>query len=148
MYIALQIILGWFYGHTAEYFLHKHVLHNHKRFKGPFKRHFGTHHRIARQNKMYDENYLKITKNSSAFEVIGLSLLLLFHLPLLFIIPYFWMTLLYSALAYYYIHRKSHIDIVWGKKWLPWHYAHHMETDQHRSWGVRLHIFDWLFLKM
>ncbi len=146
MYIALQIFLGWIYGHAAEYLIHKHILHNNRRFKKVFKRHFGTHHRIARKNEMYDESYLQLSKNSSAFEILGLSLLLLSHLPLLFIIPYFWMTLLYSALVYYYVHRRSHIDVAWGKKWLPWHYAHHMEKDQHQNWGVRLPIFDGLLL--
>ena len=142
MYIALQILLGWIYGHAAEYIIHKYVLHNYKLFKGPFKRHFGTHHKIARKNNMYDENYLKLSKNNSVFEILGLTVLLLLHIPLLFIIPYFWMTLVYSALAYYYIHRKSHINVDWGKKWLPWHYAHHMEKDQHKNWGVRLPILD------
>jgi len=142
MYIALQILLGWVYGHASEYFIHKHVLHNHKRFKGPFKRHFGTHHKIARQNEMYDKNYLTLTKNNSAFEVLGLTLLVLSHMPLLFIIPYFWLTLVYSAVAYYYVHRRSHIDVAWGEKWMPWHYAHHMERDQNRNWGVRLPIID------
>ena len=142
MWIALQIFGGWIYGHAAEYLIHKYVLHNHRWFKGPFKRHFGTHHRISRQNDMYDENYLSFFRKDSVFEVLGLSLLLLSHLPLLFIIPYFWMTLLYSACVYYYVHRRSHVDVEWGKKWLPWHYAHHMEKDQHQNWGVRLPIFD------
>jgi hypothetical protein len=148
MWIALQIFGGWIYGHAAEYLIHKYVLHNHRWFKGPFKRHFGTHHRISRQNDMYDESYLGLSKSSSAFEILGLSLLLLSHLPLLFIIPYFWMTLLYSACVYYYVHRRSHIDVEWGKKWLPWHYAHHMEKDQHQNWGVRLPIFDKVFSKI
>ena len=111
MWIALQIFGGWIYGHAAEYLIHKHVLHNHRWFKGPFKRHFGKHHRISRQNDMYDENYLSFFRRDSVFEVLGLSLLLLSHLPLLFIIPYFWMTLLYSACVYYYVHRQ----IVTGK---------------------------------
>ncbi len=148
MWIALQIFGGWIYGHAAEYLIHKYVLHNHRWFKGPFKRHFGTNHRISRQNDMYDEIYLNFFRKDSVFEVLGLSLLLFSHLPLLFIIPYFWMTLLYSACAYYYIHRRSHVDVEWGKKWLPWHYAHHMEKDQHQNWGVRLPIFDKVFSKI
>ena len=148
MYIALQVFIGWVYGHAAEYFIHKYVLHNNKLFKNIFKRHFGTHHRIARKNKMYDENYLNLLKKSSVFEILGLSLLLLLHSPLLLIIPYFWMPLLYSAFAYYYIHRRSHLDVSWGKKWLPWHYSHHMENDQNKNWGVRLPMFDMLFSKI
>ena len=145
MYIALQVLLGWMYGHAAEYFIHKYVLHNNKIFKKIFKRHFGTHHRIARKNEMYDASYIKLSKNSSAFELLGLSLLLLLHLPLMLIIPYFWITLLYSACVYYYVHRRSHVDVEWGRRWMPWHYEHHMGKDQHRNWGVRLPIFDRIF---
>jgi hypothetical protein len=142
--IFFQIIAGWFYGHIAEYFIHKHVLHNNKLFKKNFKRHFGTHHRISRKNEMYDKNYEKTFHNDSLFELLGLSLLLLLHFPLFFIVPYFWLTLLYSAISYYTLHRISHIHVSWGKKWLPWHYAHHMHKNQHENWGVRLPLIDWL----
>ena len=48
---------------------------------------------------------------------------------------------------YYTMHRKSHIDVAWGKKWMPWHYEHHMGKDQHKNWGVRLPVFDGLLHK-
>ena len=71
-----------------------------------------------------------------------LFLLLLSHLPIVFIFPFFYLALLYSVLMYYTLHRKSHIDVEWGKKWMPWHYEHHMGKDQHKNWGVRLPIID------
>jgi len=143
--IALQIISGWLYGHFAEYFIHKNILHNNKRFKKMFKRHFGKHHRISRQNEMYDKNYQRILHGDSLFELGGLLLLLLVHLPIVYIAPYFWFTLLFTGLSYYILHRTSHIYVAWGKKWLPWHYEHHMGKNQHKNWGVRLPIIDWLF---
>lgn len=143
--IIFQIILGWLYGHFAEYFIHKNVLHNNTKFRKIFKRHFGTHHKISRKNEMYDVNYQKTFHNDSLFELGGLSLLLLIHLPIIYIAPYFWLTLLFSSISYYTLHRMSHIHTAWGKKWLPWHYAHHMDKDQHKNWGVRLPIIDILF---
>ena len=140
--MVTQIVLGWLYGHLAEYILHKYLLHNNKTFKKLFKRHFGTHHRISRQNEMYDANYERTFHNDSLFELGGLSILLLLHSPVIYIFPYFGLTLLYSALIYYTAHRLSHIKTNWGKKWLPWHYDHHMSKNQHENWGVRLPIFD------
>ncbi len=139
-YAVAQIIIGWIYGHFAEYLIHKYILHDHNRFKNAFKRHFGTHHRISRKNKMYDEGYEKTFNSSSLFELGGLSLLLLSHLPLVYILPYFYCTLLYSAFVYYCIHRLSHLYTNLGRKILPWHYQHHMAKNQHENWGVRLPI--------
>jgi len=140
--MVIQITLGWIYGHFAEYILHKYLLHNNKLFKKIFKRHFGTHHKISRKNDMYDENYRKTLHSDSLFELGGLSFLLLLHLPIVYILPYFWFTLLYSAFIYYTAHRLSHIKTGLGKKLLPWHYNHHMSKNQHENWGVRLPIFD------
>ena len=145
MGMVLQILTGWLYGHLAEYFIHKHILHNNKYFKKIFKRHFGTHHKISRQSEMYDVNYQKTFHNDSLFELGGLSLLLLVHLPIIYIAPYFWLTLLFSGISYYALHRMAHIHTAWGKRWLPWHYSHHMGKDQHKNWGVRLPIIDILF---
>ena len=143
-YAITQIILGWLYGHLVEYLIHKYILHDHNRFKNAFKRHFGTHHKISRKNEMYDEGYEKTFNSSSLFELGGLSLLLLSHLPLVYILPYFYCTLIYSALVYYSVHRLSHLYTDLGRKLLPWHYAHHMAKNQHENWGVRLPIFDLL----
>ncbi len=142
--IVAQVLVAWLYGHFVEYFIHKHVLHNRKKFKKIFKRHFGTHHNISRKNEMYDKNYLKVFRNDSAFELLGLSFLLISHSPLLLYFPYAYFTLIVSAIVYYAVHRKSHIDVAWGKKWLPWHAEHHMGKNQHMNWGVRLPLIDML----
>ena len=145
MIIVLQILLAWSYGHLVEYATHKHILHNHKKFKKIFKRHFGTHHNISRKNDMYDESYKKLLSGDIKFEFYGLLILLIIHLPVLFILPYFYATLLVSCAMYYTAYRKAHIDVAWGKKWLPWHAAHHMGQNQHMNWGIRLPIVDMLF---
>jgi len=138
--MILQIIFAWIYSHIFEYVSHKYFLHNHRRFLFAFKNHFGKHHKISRKNDMKDESYKNIL--SSRFEIYSLLAVSLIHLPVVFFFPAAYVTLVFCLLMYYFIHRKSHTDIVWGKKWLPWHYAHHMGIDQHKNWGVRLPIID------
>jgi sterol desaturase/sphingolipid hydroxylase (fatty acid hydroxylase superfamily) len=89
---------------------------------------------------MYDSSYENLL--SSKFEVISLSLALIIHLPVLYFAPYFFAAILWSVIAYYTIHKISHVNTEWGKRWLPWHYEHHMGKNQHVNWGVRLPIID------
>ncbi len=35
--------------------------------------------------------------------------------------------------------------MTYAREYAPWHYDHHMAPDQHKNWGVRLPIFDWIF---
>lgn len=140
MNMFFQLTLGWFYGHVFEYFAHKYILHDRKRFKRIFKNHFKTHHSISRKNNMCDKNYNKII--SSKFELISLLVINFLHFPIILIFPYFYAILVWSTFSYYLFHRLSHIHTVWGKKWMPWHYAHHMGKNQHMNWGVRLPIID------
>ena len=144
MNIFFQLAIGWLYGHIFEYIAHKHVLHNKKKFKKVFRNHFKTHHNASRKNKMYDKNYSRLV--SSKFEIVSLLSILILHFPVVFILPYFYGMIVWSVMSYYLIHRLSHLNIEWGKKWLPWHYEHHMGKDQHINWGVRLPIVD-KFLK-
>ena len=140
MFIFLQLILGWVYSQIFEYIAHKHVLHNHKKFYHAFKNHFATHHKIARKNEMYDEGYESIF--STGFETYSLIIIAIIHIPVAIVAPWFASAAYLNLIAYYFVHRKSHIDVEWGKKWLPWHYAHHMEKDQNKNWGVTTPIID------
>ena len=137
-----QILAAWLYSHIFEYIAHRYVLHGHKKFKYAFNHHFSQHHGASRKNGMYDETYENLV--SSKFEVISLSFITAAHFPLWFFFPYAYITLVFSMTAYYVLHRKSHTDVEWGKKWLPWHYDHHMGKNQHLNWGVRLPIIDYI----
>ena len=140
MNIFFQLAVGWLYGHIFEYIAHKHILHNKQKFKKVFRNHFKTHHNASRKNDMYDKNYNKLM--SSKFEIVSLLSILILHLPVAFILPYFYGMTIWSVLSYYLLHRLSHLNTMWGKKWMPWHYEHHMGRDQHTNWGVRLPIVD------
>lgn len=140
--ITAQVMLAWLYGHVLEYCAHRYLLHNNKYFKRFFKNHFATHHYISRKNAMYDAAYENLL--SSKFEVTALLVAAFLHLPVLAVFPYSYLTLLFSSTAYYFLHKKAHTDVAWGKKWLPWHYAHHMGKNQHLNWGVRLPFIDFI----
>jgi len=141
--ILSQILAAWLYSHLFEYIAHRYFLHNHRKFKFAFKNHFATHHKTSRKNSMYDEAYENIF--SSKFEIISLFIISVLHIPIAFYFPYAYLTLFYSLCMYYILHRKSHTDVEWGKRWLPWHYDHHMGKNQHLNWGVRLPIIDYIF---
>ena len=131
------------YSHLLEWVLHKYVLHGlGKNKKSPWASHWHTHHRRSRQNDHYDEDYKKgffdLTVRS---EILGLCTLSLIHLPLIFISPLFYITLVLCSIRYYKIHKKSHLDPEWCKKHLPWHYDHHMGKNQDANWGVTT---DWI----
>ena len=136
----MQIIFGWIYSHIFEYFAHRYILHNYKIFKPAFKNHFKLHHGVSRKNDMYDEAYKNLI--SSKFELISLSTITILHSPLIFYLPWFYGMLIFSVFTYYILHKKAHTDVAWGKKWLPWHYAHHMGKNQNINWGVRLPLVD------
>lgn len=144
MFIFLQIFLAWFYSHLLEYFLHKYLLHNPKRKKW-FRTHFADHHRISRKLIMIDPKYLNGLKLKGDPELKGLLVLALLHLPIIIWYPVAYGVLVLGAFNYWYIHSKSHRDIAWSRKNTPWHYDHHMSSNQHANWGVRSPMIDYLF---
>lgn len=58
--------------------------------------------------------------------------------------PFFVLGAWYSAGHYYYVHRRSHLDPEWAKTHVPWHYDHHMNTNQDANWCVTRPWFDYL----
>jgi sterol desaturase/sphingolipid hydroxylase (fatty acid hydroxylase superfamily) len=137
LYYLLVIIAGLFYANLAEWLIHKHLLHNKtsKRGIGWFSFHWTSHHRICRKNQNRDNNiYIK--------EIISLALILLVHLLFWNISKVFYCTLVYSVLNYYFKHHKSHTDVEWGIKNMPWHYDHHMGLNQDMNWCITRPWFD------
>lgn len=140
--------VGYIYGHLAEWAIHKYILHGWGKSKGSlFSFHFFDHHRNARLNNFIDTAYLDsiFQWNEIGKEIFYLSLLMIAHIPLFLLFPYFTLALFYSAAEYYYLHRKSHIDLEWARKNLPWHFDHHMALNQDMNWGVRSDWVDRLF---
>jgi len=138
-------ILAYLYGHIAEYFIHKFVLHSYGlRKSSPLSFHFEEHHRNARKNDFIDPSYNSVVPgwDAAGKEIFYLILTLLLHIPIYFVSNIFYIVLALSAIEYYYKHRRAHTNADWAMNNIPWHYDHHMGRNQHFNWGVRSDILD------
>jgi sterol desaturase/sphingolipid hydroxylase (fatty acid hydroxylase superfamily) len=141
----VQIALGIIIANLYEWIIHKYVLHGMgKKKKSFWSSHWHTHHRKVRQNNYFDEDYLQVLRgwNEGTKEIVSLVLLSALQIPSLFIFPWYSATMIMMAAAYFLVHRKSHLDSEWGRKWAPWHYDHHMSKNQDSNWCVTLPIWD------
>ena len=136
--------IAWAYGHVIEWGIHKYVLHGAGKKRDNFwSFHFFDHHRSARTKNMDDAIYRgsPLQWNPAGKELLGLGLLGAAHLPLAPVAPWFVFGLGLSGLSYYRKHKRSHLDLEWCRRELPWHYDHHMGPNQDANWGVRR---DWV----
>jgi len=147
IYIVLWFSLAYVYGGLSEWALHKYVLHGLGKNKDSiFSFHWHSHHKVCRKNKNKDTNYIRRPLPSVVKkEIFSLLLLLWSHSIFLFIQPYFFIGLVLYTSRYFYMHRRAHIDVEWGKKNVPWHYDHHMKKDQDANYGVTVEWPDKLF---
>ena len=142
MNITLQVILALVIANLYEWVFHNYILHRlGKRKNNIFQFHW-THHRKVRKSGGYDPDYEKLFPPSK--EVCALFFLFALHLPFFWVFPYFVVTLAIHGLAYYFLHRHSHMDPAWGKRWLPWHYDHHFGKDQDSNWCVLFPLWDYI----
>ena len=141
--IVLQVAIAWAYSHVLEYCLHRWLLHNRKR-KQWFRNHFGDHHRIARKNMMFDSKAYDSLTIKGDPEIKGLIVLALLHAPVVILWPFAYAYLVIAACTYFLVHRRAHQDFRWARKYVPWHYDHHMGKNQNVNWGVRLPWVDHL----
>jgi hypothetical protein len=135
----LPIPLALVYANFLEWGLHKYVLHGLGKKKSSFwSFHWHTHHQGVRRNGHEDLDYKKtlFQWNAHSKEVMSLVGIALLHLPLAYFSVSFVLTLLYSNLNYYRVHRKSHLDPQWARQNLSWHYDHHMGLNQDSNWCV------------
>jgi sterol desaturase/sphingolipid hydroxylase (fatty acid hydroxylase superfamily) len=143
----LAIPAALLYANFLEWALHKYILHGLGKKKDSFWAfHWHEHHKTCRKNKNIDSAYKQPLKHKSLWkEKLGLLALLLLHVPMLFILPAFFVTLVFCLHNYLKVHRKSHLDAEWAKDNVPWHYEHHMGKSQDANWGVTHDWFDRLF---
>lgn len=142
----IYFFLGILVGMLVEWAAHKYLLHNFSKRLFSYS-HFSTHHKNCRQYDNYDPDYESFppeTMASGRTEIILLVSAVTVTLPLAIISFWLWFGLVFHAHIYYYVHRKTHLDVEWGKKWFPWHYDHHMGQNQNANWGVTNPVFDWI----
>lgn len=135
-----------------EWYAHKYLLHGVPRQGQPryspvpttMKSHWA-HHKLVRTQGYYDEGYVEGWSNWRTRNEIKSLLALTAGTTLLFpVAPFFTLGTYYAAGRYFYVHRRSHIDPEWGKKAIPWHYDHHMNSNQDANWCVTRPWFDYI----
>tara|TARA_B100001123_G_scaffold451191_2_gene628266 strand:- start:6046 stop:6546 length:501 start_codon:yes stop_codon:yes gene_type:complete len=144
----IQIMIAIIVANLYEWVIHKHVLHGlGKKKNSSWSSHWSVHHRNCRQNENFDQDYLDVFGggwSEGAKEIVGVLFLAIIQIPTFFVFPWYAGTSIMMAGLYFFIHRKAHLDIDWCKKWVPWHYDHHMGKDQDKNWGVTLPLWDYI----
>lgn len=136
-----------------EWTAHKYFLHGvHRKSKPRYsptptnmKSHW-EHHREVRKQDYHDDGYNQgwaswRTRNEVWALATVSSVVALAALP---VSKGFSLGVLYSAGNYFYTHRRSHMDPAWGKRHIPWHYDHHMNSNQDANWCVTKPWFDYV----
>jgi len=142
----LTIPTAFIYSNFMEWFSHKYILHGlGKKKKSFWAFHWHDHHKLVRKRHGVDPSYNTPNSGPVLKEKIVLFVLLLAHLPLFSMIPLFYLTLVYCTWNYYNVHKKSHTDVKWAKKHVPWHYEHHMGRDQDKNWCITKDWCDRIF---
>ena len=146
--VCFQVVLAFIYTNLVEWLWHKYVFHGMGKKKGgKFSHHWKKHHRTVRKSRGLDLGYNnKIgTFPDPTLEIVYIIVGALLHLPIAYFFPVFVLGVWIHGAAYYYIHRKSHLDVQWAKKWAPWHYDHHMGRNQDANWCVTFPFWDYIF---
>jgi hypothetical protein len=142
----LGIPVGFVVANAVEWIFHKYILHGlGKKKNSVWSQHWHVHHRTARKNNMVDEDYKRpIIDMLDSYEfkaVFGGGLIVL---PLVTKFPWFVTTVWICGAAYYIIHRQSHLDSSWAKKWVPWHHQHHCGKNQDKNWNITVPLMDYV----
>lgn len=146
-------LVGLVVANGFEWIAHKYILHGTHRSGKPryspvpdsMKSHW-EHHREVRKTDFYDHGYVEgisnwRTKNEIiSLAVVATSTSLMFY-P---VSKGMAVAAVYSACNYYYIHRRAHLEPDWAMKKIPWHYDHHMNSNQDANWCVTKPWFDYV----
>lgn len=145
--LVVQVFAAVLMSNFLEWLIHKYVLHGlGKRRKSLFNSHWHQHHKEVRKSRGYDRSYddLGSIYAEGTRELLGIVVLVATQIPTFFIFPVYAGTTIFMALIYYVLHRKSHLDPLWARKNLTWHYDHHLGPNQDANWCVTFPLFDYI----
>jgi hypothetical protein len=146
--LTFQFFLGFLYANAGEWLMHKYILHAlGSKLPSFWAYHLRDHHSVCLHNGMIDPGYQKITLttwNTQSKELVVLAGIVLVHMPIFMLFPSFTSALYASIAIYYYSHRKAHLDPVWARRHLRWHYDHHLGGDISANWCVTWPLFDYI----
>ena len=136
--MLIQIILGIFAASFLEWYVHKYILHVLGRRRASFfSFHWGKHHAAARRNGFLDPLV-------SAREGFGIFFLCLVFSPLILLLPFTYGTMFIHAMLYFVLHNTAHKHPKFAKKYMRWHYDHHMGKNQNMNWCVVHPLADYI----
>jgi len=145
LHILFMLVSAFLYSALVEWLVHKYVLHGRGKNKKSFWAfHWHSHHKTCRKNKNSDINYKFPGGPPVKKEIISLILATAVHFPLWYVSKLFYLAVVVLVIRYFYMHRKSHLNVEWGKKNMPWHHDHHMGKNQDANWGVTTDFIDLL----
>jgi len=132
-----MFILGFMYASMLEWAVHKYLFHEvGKKKDSKFSFHIREHHLNCLKNNNVDRNFSKR-------ELPGILFLFLLHLPLYFLLQKFYYGLCLYGVLFVLVHNFAHIWPKAGKKYIPWHWDHHMKYQNH-NFNVVLPIADYI----
>lgn len=146
-------IVGLVVANGFEWIVHKYILHGTHRSGKPryspvpdsMKSHW-EHHREVRKTAFHDHGYVEGLANwRTKNEIISLTVVAGVFGTLFYPVSKgMALSTVYSACNYYYIHRRAHLEPEWAMKKIPWHYDHHMNSNQDANWCVTKPWFDYI----
>ena len=130
-----------------EWYAHKVWLHEYpaKHRNSPFFTHL-RHHKRTRLNGFTDAGYAESMWQNSEMYTEKTALLFLGAAVTVVapVAPFFTLGAYYGIYNYWRKHQKAHLDPTWAKTHLPWHYDHHMNSNQDANWCVTRPWFDYI----
>lgn len=143
-----QVAAGFFVANIVEHVAHEQVLHNLAKRKttlGRFFRYHLQHHAVSKKNDFVDDSYRQPWWSEARLkEIIGVTVLVVGPGLLIAHVPAFTATVVVYAGLYLWAHRRSHLNTAWGKKWLNFHWRHHM-VNPNTNFCVLFPLADVLF---
>ena len=131
-------IVGFIYASLVEWLVHKYLFHGvGKRKNNIFSFHIREHHVNCLKNENQDNNF-------TLRENVGVMFLAAIHAPILvWSVPFFLGVVSYG-INFMIIHKICHMKVAWGKRFIPWHWDHHMKNPN-KNFGVVAPWSDYLF---
>ena len=146
-------VAGLVIANGYEWFAHKYLLHGvHRKGKPRFsptpkqmESHWA-HHREVRKQGFSDDCYVEgldnwRTRNELMSLAVAAGVLSVVFYPFSKGMA---LAAIYSAGNYYYVHRRAHLEPDWATRTIPWHYDHHMNSNQDANWCVTRPWFDYV----
>ena len=146
-------LFGLVVANGFEWVAHKYILHGTHKAGQPryspvpksMKSHW-QHHKEVRTTDFFDHGYIEGISNwRTKNEVVSLAIVAtVFGTAFYPINKGMTLATIYSAANYFYIHRRAHLEPDWAMSKIPWHYDHHMNSNQDANWCVTKPWFDYV----